>query len=86
MNRSTSDYVFWKINPGSGRQRGIGGDEVKGHLLLMKYKALVDHVLVHVIIIRKAARRLIYRVLHYLHITITVHSSSISDEKQLENE
>ncbi len=42
MNRSTADYV----NPGNGRQRGIGGekknegDEVKGHLLLMKYKAL----------------------------------------------
>ncbi len=34
------------MNPGSGRQRRIGGekknegDEVKGHLLLMKYKAL----------------------------------------------
>ncbi len=45
MNRSTSDYVFWKMNPGSGRQRGIGGKtneggEVMGHLLLMKYKAL----------------------------------------------
>ncbi len=46
MNRSTGDYVFWKINPGNGIQRGIGGekknegDEVKGHLLLMKYKAL----------------------------------------------
>ncbi len=22
MNKSTSDYVFWKINHGSGRQRG----------------------------------------------------------------
>ncbi len=37
--------VFWKTKPGSGRQRGIGGktnegDEVMGHLLLMKYKAL----------------------------------------------
>ncbi len=37
MNKSTSDYVFWKMNPGCGRQRGIGGennndgDEVKGH-------------------------------------------------------
>ncbi len=46
MNGSTSDYVFWKMNPGSGRQRGIGGenqnegDEVKGNLFLMKYKAL----------------------------------------------
>ncbi len=46
VHRSTRDYVFWEINPGSGRQRGIGGenknegDEVKGHLLLMKYKAL----------------------------------------------
>ncbi len=46
MNKSTSDYEFWKINPGSGRQRGIGGenknegDEVKCHLFLMKYKAL----------------------------------------------
>ncbi len=46
MNRSTSGYVFWKINPDSGRQKGRGGekknegDEVKGHLLLMKYKAL----------------------------------------------
>ncbi len=46
MNRSTSDYVFWEMNPDSGRRRGIGGenknegDEVKGHLLLMKYKAL----------------------------------------------
>ncbi len=41
MNRSTSDYVFWKMNPGSGRQRGIGGekknegDEVKGHWFLI---------------------------------------------------
>ncbi len=26
MNRSTSDCVFWKMNPGSGRQRGIGGE------------------------------------------------------------
>ncbi len=46
MNKSTSDYVFWKMNPGSERQRGIRGenknegDKVKGHLLLMKYKAL----------------------------------------------
>ncbi len=46
MNKSTSDYVFWKMNPGGLRQRGIGGenknegDEVKGHLFLMKYKAL----------------------------------------------
>lgn len=43
MNKSTSDYVFCKINPGNGRQRGIGGekknegDEVKGNLFLMKY-------------------------------------------------
>ncbi len=47
MNRSTSGYVFWKMYPGSEMQRGIGGekknegDEVKGHLLLMKYKALL---------------------------------------------
>ncbi len=48
MNKSTADYVFWEMNPGSGRQRGMGGggggvnegDEVKGHLFLMKYKAL----------------------------------------------
>ncbi len=46
MNRSTSGYVFWKMDPGNGIQRGIGGenknegDEVKGYLLLMKYKAL----------------------------------------------
>ncbi len=46
MNKSTSDYVFWKMNPGNGRQRGNGeenkneGDAVKGHLFLMKYKAL----------------------------------------------
>ncbi len=38
--------VFWEMNPGNGMQRGIGGGkkneggEVKGHLLLMKYKAL----------------------------------------------
>lgn len=24
MNKSTGGYVFWKMNPGSGRQRGIG--------------------------------------------------------------
>ncbi len=24
MNQSTGGYVFWKMNPGSGRQRGIG--------------------------------------------------------------
>ncbi len=65
MNKSSGDCVFWKINPGSGRQRGIGGEkknegvEVKGHLLLMKYEALVDHVLVHGMSIRKAACRLI---------------------------
>ncbi len=46
MNKITSDYVFWKMNPANGRQRGIGGekitvgDEVKGNLFLMKYKAL----------------------------------------------
>ncbi len=45
MNKSTSDYVFCKMNPGSERQRGIGGeinevDEVNGNLFLMKYKAL----------------------------------------------
>ncbi len=40
MNKSTADYVFWEINPGCGRQRGIGeekkneGDEVKGNLFL----------------------------------------------------
>ncbi len=28
MNKSTSDYVFWKMNPGSGRQ-GIGGEKKK---------------------------------------------------------
>ncbi len=28
MNRSTSDCVFWKMNPDSGRQRGIGGEKV----------------------------------------------------------
>ncbi len=45
MNGSTSDYVFWKINPDNGRQRGIWwenkneGDEVKGNLFLIKYKA-----------------------------------------------
>ncbi len=44
INRSTSNYVFWKMNPGSGRQRGTGGgnknegDEVKTNLFLMKYK------------------------------------------------
>ncbi len=36
--------MFWKINPGNGIQRGgekkNEGDEVKGHLLLIKYKAL----------------------------------------------
>ncbi len=31
--------------------------------------------------IRKAVCRLIYRVSHYLHITLAVHSSSISDER-----
>ncbi len=25
MNKSTGDCVFWKMNPGSGRQTGIGG-------------------------------------------------------------
>ncbi len=46
MNRSTGDYVFCEMNPGRRRQREIGGeeknegDEVKGRLLLMKYKAL----------------------------------------------
>ncbi len=46
MNKITSDYVFWKMNPGNWRQLGIGGekitegDEVKGNLFLMKYKAL----------------------------------------------
>ncbi len=29
MNKSKSDYVFWKMNPGSGRQRGIGGENKK---------------------------------------------------------
>ncbi len=44
--QSTSGFVFGEMNPGNGIQRGIGGgkkdegDEVKGHLLLMKYKAL----------------------------------------------
>ncbi len=48
MHRSTSDYVFWKINPDSRRQRGIGGEkknegnEVKGHLLLMKYNKTLE--------------------------------------------
>lgn len=38
--------VFLEINPNSGIQRGRGGeknndgDEIKGHLFLMKYKAL----------------------------------------------
>ncbi len=27
MNRSTRDCVFWKINPDSGIQRGIGGEK-----------------------------------------------------------
>ncbi len=39
--------VFWKRNPGSERQRGIGGenkskgDDINGHLFLMKSKALL---------------------------------------------
>ncbi len=46
VHKSTSNYVFWEMNPGCGRQRGGGeekkneGDEVKCHLFLMKYKAL----------------------------------------------
>ncbi len=46
MNRSTSDYGFWKMNPCNEKQRGIGGekkneeDAVNGQLFLMKYKAL----------------------------------------------
>ncbi len=42
MNKSTNDHVFWKINPGSGRQIGIGGDKKNegDNLFLMKYKAL----------------------------------------------
>ncbi len=43
MNKSTSDYVFWKINTGRGRQRRGNkneGDAVKVHLFLMKYKTL----------------------------------------------
>ncbi len=27
MNRSTSDYVFWKMNPDTGRQRRMGGEK-----------------------------------------------------------
>ncbi len=27
MKRGTSDYVFWKMNPDSGRQRGMGGEK-----------------------------------------------------------
>ncbi len=44
MNKSTSDYGFWKMNPGNGKQTGIGGEsknygyEVKGNLFLMKTK------------------------------------------------
>ncbi len=31
VNKSTSDFVFWKTNPGCGRQRGIGGErKMKG--------------------------------------------------------
>ncbi len=46
MNKSTSDSVFCKMNHASTRQRAIGGEkkneggEVKGDLLLMKYKEL----------------------------------------------
>ncbi len=46
MNKSTSDYVFWKMNHASRRQRGIEGenknegDDLNVHLFLMKYKAL----------------------------------------------
>ncbi len=46
VHKSTSNYVFWEMNPGCGRQRGgreekkNEGDEVKCHLFLMKYKAL----------------------------------------------
>ncbi len=38
LNKCTSDYGFWNMNPGNMRQRRIGsenkneGDEVKGHL------------------------------------------------------
>ncbi len=43
MNRSTGDYVFWILEVGDKEELGgnrIEGDEVKGHLFLMKYKAL----------------------------------------------
>ncbi len=46
MNKSTRDYVFWKMNHASRRQREIEGEkkkeggDVKGHLFLMRYKAL----------------------------------------------
>ncbi len=69
MNKSTSDYVFWKTNPGCGRQRGIegekknGGDEVKRNLFLMKYKALQLNMLFCMNWPwKKMAYRLVYKV------------------------
>ncbi len=59
MNTSTGDYEFWKMNPGSERQRGIGGekknegDEVKGICCWWNIKHIVEHVLLHGMAIRK---------------------------------
>ncbi len=39
MHKSTSEYVFWKINPSNGTQRGIGGENRnEGDSFLMKNK------------------------------------------------
>ncbi len=78
MNKSTSDYVFWKMNPGSGRlkkrkEKKNEGDDVKGYLFLMKYKALwlTMFSCMHWPW-GKLAYRLIYKVLQFFSIAKTL--------------
>ncbi len=60
IHRSTSDYVFWEINSGSGRQRGIGGVKKKGRGWGQRsvvpdeiQSIMVDHVLLHGLTMRE---------------------------------
>ncbi len=75
MNRSTSDCVFWKMNPGSGRQRGIWGEKKNegGEVICYWWNKKHYSVLVHGMSIRKAACRLIYSIFtlltHYIYST-----------------
>ncbi len=84
-----SDYVFWKMNHGSRRQRGIGREKKRGwcqrSFVLDEIQSTIDHVLLHELTMREVglqAHLQGFNTTDTYNIT-TVHSSSTSEERNV---